>query len=273
MSTPAFADSSLLLIALAAIMAVLAAHVALGWLHEAQRSVGLWLPRGIALVTAALALGSGLCAASVLMLAGEALSFQIGFRTSVALLLYAAAVGGSALIGAVLLSSVRWWSVTIAGAALGGLTLALHVGWVQAAGFRPGVTWEPVYLIAAGALLVVGCSSALWLNWSDRPDSQGRRRGKWRLGAAVLIGLSIATGMALLDSGLALAAQVGSVYLRQLPSGMLNLLAGVLLPLVLSAMAVDLTMRRRQRRHSRRQSLGAAPPYKGRRRRHKIPTL
>jgi hypothetical protein len=91
------ADSSLLLIGLAALLAVLAAHVALGWLHEAQRRVGYLGPRGVGLVVAAIMLGSGLCAASVLVLAGEALSFPLGYRMLQAFILWAAAIGGSAL--------------------------------------------------------------------------------------------------------------------------------------------------------------------------------
>lgn len=271
-TTSSTADSSLLLIALAAVLAVLTAHVTLGWLHEAQRRVGMLGPRGIALVVAALTLGSGLCAASVLVLAGEALTFPIGYRSSDVLWLWAAAIGGSALVGLLLLTSVRWWAVSIAGVALGGLVLALHVGWVHAVGFRPGVTWEPVFMIAAGALLAAGCCSGLWLNWSDSGGAHVSR-GPWRLGAAVLIGLSVVTGLELLDSGLGLPSQVGSVYLRQLPGNVLSLLSGVLMPLVLSVMAIDLRMRRRQRRHTRRQALATAPADKSRRRRHKIPTL
>jgi NO-binding membrane sensor protein with MHYT domain len=271
-TAPSTADASLLLIALAAVLAVLTAHVTLGWLHEAQRRVGMPGPRAIALVVVALTLGSGLCAASVLVLAGEALTFPIGYHSREVLLLWAAAIGGSALIGFVLLSSVRWWAVSIAGVALGGLVLALHVGWVQAAGFRPGVTWEPVFMIAAGALIAAGCCSGLWLNWSDSGGAHVSR-GPWRLGAAVLIGLSVVTGLELLDSGLALPSQIGSVYLRQLPGNVLSLLSGVLLPLVLSVMAIDLRMRRRQRRHMRRQGMGSAPSDKGHRSRHKFPTL
>lgn len=266
------ADSSLLLIALAAGLAVLTAHVSLGWLHEARRRVGTPVPRGVALALAAFALGSGLCGASVLVLAGEALSFPIGYRIRDALLLWAAAVGVSALVGGVLLSSVRWWAVSVAGVLLGGLALALHVGWVHAAGLRPGVTWEPVFLAAAGALLMVGCSSGLWLNWSDSGGAQVGR-GAWRPGAAVLIGLSVITGLELMDSGLQLPSQVGSVYFRQLPGSVLSLLGGVLLPLVLTVMAIDLRMRRRHRRQTRRQALGSALSYRSRRRRHKVPTL
>lgn len=270
--TASSADSSLLLIALAAALAVLTAHVTLGWLHEAQRRTGLLGQRGAALMVAAATLGSGLCAVSVLVLAGEALGFAIGYRFQEALLLWAAAIAGSALVGLVLLTSVRWWAVSFAGVVLGGLVLALHAGWVQAAGFRPGVTWEPVFLAAAGALLAVGCCSGLWLNWSDSGGAQASR-GAWRLGASVLIGLSVVTGLEVLDSGLGLHSQVGSVYSRQLGGSLVSLLGGVLLPLVLSVMAIDLGMRRRQRRHTRRSSMGAAPPDKGRRRRHKIPTL
>src|SRR5690349_9355948 len=100
-------ESSLLLMALAAALSVLTAHVALGWLHEAQRRVGLIGPRGLALLVTAAALGSGLPAASTLVLAGEALSFPIGYRTTQALMLWGGAIGGSALICLVLLLSAR----------------------------------------------------------------------------------------------------------------------------------------------------------------------
>ncbi|HLL18830.1 MAG TPA: hypothetical protein VK439_08605, partial [Rubrivivax sp.] len=210
---------------------------------------------------------------SVLVLAGEALSFPLGYRTQQALLLWAAAMVGSAVIGLLLLSSVRWWAVSLAGVGLGGLALGLHVGWVEAAGLRPGIHWEPVFLGVAAALVTVGCCTGLWVNWSDASGSR-RRRGAWRLGAAVLIGLSVITGLEVLNSGLPLPSQIGSVYLRQLPGNVLSLLGGVLLPLVLGVMAIDLRMRRRHRRQSRRHSIaGAAPLYRGERRRHKVPTL
>lgn len=264
-------ESSLLLMALAAALSVLTAHVAVGWLHEAQRRTGLLGARGLALALTAITLGSGLSAASALVLAGEALSFPIGYRSSEALLLWASAVGGSLVIGFLLLSSTRWWAVSIAGLLLGAMVLALHAGWVDAAGFRPGVTWEPVFVIAAAVLLSVGCCSGLLMGWSESGGAN-TGRGSWRLGAAVLIGLSVVTGMAVMDSGLGLPTQVGSVYSRQLAGSVVSLIGGVLLPLVLSVMAIDLAMRRRQRRHKRRQTV-AALPYRGRRRRHKIPTL
>ncbi len=263
------AESSLLLIALAATLAVLTAHVALGWLHEAQRRTGS--PRSLAMLLAAVVLGSGLCASSVLVLAGEALSFKIGYRFTDALLLWLGAIAASAVIGLLLLKSARWWAVTTAGLLLGGLALALHVGWVNAAGLRPGVTWEPVFVGAAGVLLMVGCCSGLWLAWSES-DGAHAKRDAWRLGASVLVGLSLVTGMEVLDSGLGLPSQVGSVYSRQLPGSVLSMVGGVLLPLVLSVMAIDLTLRRRQRRHKRRESI-VLPQYKRRKRRHKVPTL
>ncbi len=265
------AESSLLLIALAAALAVLTAHVALGWLHEAQRRSGLFGARGTALAVAACALGSGLCAASVLVLAGEALAFPIGYKASDALLLWLGAIAGSAVVGVLLVHSSGWWALSIAGLLLGGMTMGVHAGWVEAAGFRPGVTWEPVSLAAAAVLLVVGCCSGLWLAWSESGGAQAGR-GVWRLGAAVLVGLSVVTGMEVLDSGLALPSQVGSVSSRQLGGNLASLLGGVLLPLVLTVMAIDLATRRRQRRHTRRRPV-AFPPYKGRRRKHKMPTL
>lgn len=269
--SPWTTESSLLLIALAAALAVLTAHVALGWLHEAQRRSGWLGARGVALALSAGALGSGLCAASVLVLAGEALSFPIGYKASDALGLWLGAIAFSGVIGLLLVHSSRWWALTIGGASLGGMAMAVHAGWVQAAGFRPGVTWEPLFIAAAGVLLMVGCCSGLWLAWSESGRAQPGR-GVWRLGASVLVGLSVVTGLEVLNSGLALPSQVGSVYSRQLGSGLVSMLGGVLLPLVLSVMAIDLTARRRQRRQTRRQTI-AFPPHKGRRRKHKIPTL
>ena len=86
--TPSHVNSSLLLWALAAVVAMLVVHVALGWMREAQRARDPasgyrmrpgslpWLP----MFVSAAVLGTGLCTVIVLGLSSESLGFTVGYR-------------------------------------------------------------------------------------------------------------------------------------------------------------------------------------------------
>ncbi len=260
-------DSSLLLWLLAAVVAMLAAHVCQGWVYEAQRAPGL-RQRWPALAAAGATLGTGLCSAMLLAMSAQGLLFAIGYRAWPAVGLWLGAMLGCALLAAALAATRRAWLLLICGAGLALLAAALHFGWLWAAGFRPGVVWRRDFMAASAIFMVIGLGAAVWLSFSDLlKDSE--KRTLWRLCAAALLGLSLAGGQELMIHAAGLTYQQGSIYEQQLPGSILSLVAGVLVPLVLTVMAIDLLLRRPTRsRHGH-----SFNPQKRRKRRHRARTL
>jgi len=142
------------------------------------------------------------------------------------------------------------------GLALAALALAVQVGWLAAAGFRPGVPWSGKYIAAAGVVMAAGCVIALHLAFSESAQ-QGRLRMRWRLAASLLLALSWLVGQEVMLAGAALNSQVGSVYQKQLTAPLLSLLAGTLVPLALLVAAFDQSQRSSQRRHLGRRRAAA----------------
>jgi len=260
-------DSSLLLWLLAAAVAVMAAHVAQGWVYVAQRAESL-RARWPACLVAGMTLGTGLCCTMWLAMSAQGLMFEIGYRALPSPGLWAAAVLGCTGVAAALAATRRAWLLLGIGAGLALLAAAVQLGWLWAAGFRPGIVWRRQFIAAGVILLVVGLAAAAWLSFSDiLKDS--RRRTLWRLAAAALLGLSLVGGQELIISAAKLNVQQGSIYEHQLPSSVLSLVAGVLVPLILTAMSIDLVLRR----PSRRRSSHYFNPQKRRKRRHRVHTL
>jgi NO-binding membrane sensor protein with MHYT domain len=260
-------DSSLLLWLLAAVVAVLAAHVAQGWVYVAQRTPGL-RRQWPALLASGATLGTGLCAAVLLAMSAQGLLFAIGYRALPAAGLWLGAMLGCALLAGMMAATKRAWLLLIAGTLLALLAAGVHFGWLWAAGFRPGIVWRREYAAAAVILMVVGLSAAVWLAFSDiLKDSE--KRTLWRLCAAALLGLGLAGGQELMIHAAGLVYQQGSVYEQQLPGAILSLVAGVLVPLVLTVMTIDLVLRR----PARRRRGDSFNPQRRRKRRHRIRTL
>jgi NO-binding membrane sensor protein with MHYT domain len=271
-STSPAAESSLLLLILAAVVAVLTLHVTLDLLHGARRRLDGPPGRRIGLLAqASSALGLGLTATTVLVLASEAFSFRLGFRASEVMVLMPASLVAGGVVCGVLLHLRRNLALALGGPLLGVMALGLQHGWMEAVGFRPGLTWDPMYLAAAAAVLVIGSTAGLLLADPVR-EAHHHRRSSWRPGAALLIGLAIVTGQEVLHSGVGLPSQVGSVYLKEVPGTLLTVIAGVFVPLLLAGMAIDRAVRNSQRRRARH--TGLAPMTEHRRRtRRKIRTL
>lgn len=267
------AESSLLIWGISAGVAMLTAHVTLGWMRQSQKEPGLrqnWR----ALLLAAGVLGTGICSTMLLSLAAAALSFPIGYMALMAPAIWAAAVLGSVPVAAWVALNQRWFSLLGAGMLLAAVATAVQVAWIMAAGFRPGVVWRREFVAAAAVLATVGLSAGLWVAFSFVAQ-ESRRRTLWRVGAAMLVALSIVAGQELVVYGASLPSQVGSVYLRQLPGAILALAAGVFVPLVLSAMAVDLALRssRRRRRRPSTDPSVKFDPQRRRKRRHRVRSL
>lgn len=248
MSSEAFSlQSSLLLWALAALIICLGSHVMLGWMRQAQEEWEWDLGRLRQVAISGITFGTAVSVAIPLGLGGEALSYPIGYRPMWALGLW---LGTMMLV--TLLALVPVWreesaSATGAGILLGLLVAALQVGWVFAAGFRPGVQWK-VAFVGAGALISaagMGTAMALAFPYGERARSY---RYSWRIAAAGLMGLSFLAGFSLVLYAADLPTQIGSAYRYELPGGLLSLFGGALVPTVLALMAMDLETRRRQRR-------------------------
>jgi NO-binding membrane sensor protein with MHYT domain len=269
--TSSIDESSLLLWLLAALVAILAAHVGLAWVREGQRQAG-WRGRWPALLIAAATLGTGLCAAVVLGLSAEALGFQIGYRTAAAPLLWLLAMTGSLPVAAWLMHNQGPAAKIGASVVLAALATTVQAGWVWAVGFRPGLNWPIGYVAAAAIAMAAGAAVALGLAFSPA-SKEGRHRQYWRVGAAALLGLSVVAGQEVLVYGVDLSGQVGSAYGREISATVLCLAGGALVPLVLSVMALQIEMRRRpmRRRGQSVRTLNEAP--RRRKRRHPIRTL
>ena len=252
---------SFLLWGLGVAVAVLGAHVALGWIRNAQ-SEPQWRQRWLPVLLAGLTLGTVLCASMVLAMSAEGLPFRLGYRGVAALGLWGTSVAASLLLAALLAFSQGWAAVVLGGGALAGLATGVQAGWIWAAGFRPGVVWSNEFLGIAAVLMAVAFVAALRVAYSSA-SSEGDNRRLWRLSASVLLALALIGGQGIVKTGVDLAKQVGSVYSRELPATVLALLAGVAVPMGLSLMAFDLRLRdhahrRRRRKHRRRTTRPAA---------------
>ncbi len=263
-------ESSLLLWLLAAAVAMLAAHVYLGWLRLAQRQPTLrdsWLPLLLASVT----LGTGICAVVVLAITAEGLSFVPGYRLIALAPLWLGAIVGALLPAYGLMKRQSLFAIVCCGLLLAVLGIAVQTGWLIAAGFRPGIRWRLELSGAALAVLALGSVAALWVGFGGGNDP-ARRRGLWRVGAGVLLGVALVGGQELLLISAGLLAQVGSVFKDEMPGPVLALAGGVLAPLVMAVMALDLELRSSfDKRGGKSSAINDAA--KRRRRKHRIRTL
>jgi NO-binding membrane sensor protein with MHYT domain len=245
------ANSSLLLFTLGTLVAMLAAHVFMGWIRVAQHLEGRQRWGGVAL--ASLVFSSGTCVATAIGLAGESLAFPIGFRYLTVATLWAAAFVVALPVAAWPAHRPGTLASLGAGMLLGALVVALQYGWLSAAGFRPGLVWREEFLALAWLAVGLGYSAAIALAL-PAPERRGRSEA-WRYAGALVMGMATLAGEALVVAGTNLTTQVGSLYQRQLSASLLALVGGGLMPMVFMMMAVDLELRRRERRTARRHRL------------------
>lgn len=249
--------------ALSALIVWMAAHVMLGWMRQAQEEWEWDFDRWRQVVIGGATFGTALSVAIPLGLAGEALSFPIGYHPLAALGLWSGTV-----VGVTLLVLVPVWREEGASAAGAGLLLGLamtglQIAWIQAVGFRPGIQWDPVFIGAAALVSAAGTGTAMAMAF-PYGDRARHYSYSWRIAAAGLMGLSFLAGYALLLFAADLPTQIGSVYRHELPGTAISLLGGGLLPIMLLLMVMDLETRRRQRRRrSRSRRRGEPPSYGG----------
>ena len=270
--------SLILMIALTAV-AILTGHVALGWLALARRNPSPTLGWKEQLTLAGV-LGTGACATAILGLTNEVVEHAIGYGAVAAPVLWLGAVILCLPLSAALAHSSSGWAVALATVLLTAVAAAAQMGWVWAAGFRPGVQWDYKVLGAACTLMVAGFACAIWvagtIKSSSRTSGSARRDPQYvlKFGSAAVLGLSLMVGQQIMLGGADLDMQRGSVYRNQVPGTLMALACGALLPLTLAVMSLELSMRnkrRQERRRSGRSSSGIssnsfAPQQRSRRR-------
>lgn len=265
------AESSLLLWLLAAVSLALAAHVAWGWLRTAAARER-WAERLRPLLLASVVLGCGFNGAILLSLGAQPLPFEIGFAPWVAALLW---LGGTlaAAPPLVLLAHSRSRPALAASALwLAALLTALVVGWLLAAGLRPGPVWRLGWIGGACGALAIGIALALLFALGESFRASPRKR-LWHLGGALLFAAVVFGGQELLFLGVLLHEQGASSWRHGLPLSITSLACGAMLPLVYSLLALDLHLRRSERRQRRQTGPAGFAPAKRRKRRHRMRPL
>ena len=186
-------ESSLLMWALAALIVWMAAHVMLGWMRQAQEEWEWDLGRLRQVAIGAVTFGTALSVGTPLGLAGEALSFPIGYEPLAALGLWSSTVLVVTLLALVPVWREEGASAAGAGVLLGLLMTGLQVAWILAVGFRPGIQWDPVFIGAAALVSAAGSGTAMAIAfpYGDRARTYSY---SWRIAAAGLIGLSFLAG-------------------------------------------------------------------------------
>lgn len=265
------AEFSLLMWMLGALVAGLSAQLAHGWLRTVDRGERPWR-QWRPLLLATVVLGLGLGSALELGLQAQAFPFAVGYRWQALACLPVAALLTLPAV-AVLAASARTGALLLSGALLGAAVLTLQLGWIWAAGFQPGLVWQHEWSAIAALGLVAGLAVAQWMAL-DESFRDGPRRQLWRLGASALTALSVM----LAEQGMALASglheQVASAYVDDMPGTLVSLVNGVVVPLILVALLLDLWLRRRQHRERRRlRGHDHFQPTPRRKRRHKMRTL
>ena len=245
---PTSTDSSLLLLALAALIAFLSSQVFMGWVRVSRHHAG-WRRWG-ALGVAALVFGSGFTVAVAIGLLGEALAFPVGFRTLWVALLWAGAVLVAFALAAWPSHKPGVLASLGVGVLLASVVAALQMGLLSAIGFRPGLRIRNEFVAMGWLIMAVGFGAAISLGLPS--PSQKNRRESWRYAGAAVMGIAALAGQALLVAGTNIPTQVGSVYRNELSASVFSLVGGALLPMVLAIMMLDLELRRRQRRSERR---------------------
>lgn len=268
MSNIANADSSLLLWLLGAFVFALALHLSNGWLRRVRSNATLRSQWRVLLI-AACALGTGIVAALILGMQAQPLNFPIGYQWWPALLLWLAAMLLCLPAVSLTVPGVPGWRLFLGGTLLALLALAQQAGWLWAAGFRPGLVWRKELLAGAAVLLIVGMALGRWMSFSAA-SATSERSLLWHGAGVALTALTLMAGQEVMGIATLLAEQRGSIFERQIAGSVLSLVLGVLVPLTMLAMVLDLWLRNQQ---GQRRGHRDFNPKKRGKRRHRIRTL
>ena len=267
MALSASGESSFLLWLMAGVVAALSAYLFIGWVRRAQGLLG-WRQLTGPMLLAGSALGLGMSCAMVLALSAEALSFPLGYRWLWVPLLLLAPMLACIPVAWALSRRQKWWVLLLCSLSLTAIAVAVQVGWILAAGLRPGLRWQFSLLGAAAAVAAVGFGASLWLAYSDA-SGNGARKTLWRVGAAVLMALTLIAGQELVGASVALSSQVGSIFQREASGTWMSLFAGAVVPVAMALLALDLALRNSDGRHRSRHGGIKLDLPKGRKRKSK----
>lgn len=247
---------------LAAIIAVLSGHVYVGWIRQSQLAP-LLRGRLVGLGWAALSFGTSLTLFILLSMAAEPMRFPLSYRWYVVLLLWLGAMAG-ACIPVIWLQWRQNWTALIGSAlCIAALAGSLQFGWLKLAGFRPGIVWSGTGIAVATAVEIVGIIISVWIAFGG--DRDERKGAAWRLGGGGALALALIAGQHLLLVNVNLIAQSGTMFRDAMSVRWVFLAGGVLAPLLLSAMVIDLEMRARY--SANRSTRPPSPPGQRRRKR------
>jgi NO-binding membrane sensor protein with MHYT domain len=264
MNPTSLAEYAVFLWAITAGVALLTAHVGLGWLARARRRPELARSWPAQLLSAA-TLGTGVCATAILGLTAEELNFPLGYGSVAAAVLWLGSVIACLPLVAALTASSHGAAVLLGCALLAAVGTGIQMGWIWAAGLRPGVLWDLPVVGGAMTLMGVGMLGAFWMAVKARESRSHEPKSLSRLGSTLLLGLSLVVGQQLVLAGSDLSSQQGSVYRNQLPNSLLSLGCAALMPITLLIMALDLSFRRDK--SQRRRAAASFNPQ--RRRKHR----
>lgn len=242
-------EPSLLMWAVGLVVAMAGAHAVLGWIRHAQREPGWRTSWGSVLVAAA-TLGTVICAVMVLTLAAEGLPFRFGYRAVAAVGLWLGAIVLSLPVVALLVARQGWLAVLVGGLLMAALSVAVQGGWIWAVGFRPGVVWSVKAFATAAVVMTLGFALALRLAYPAPGDLPRPRL--WQASGSALLGVALIGGQEFIRASALLTAQLGSVYVREIPAVAMSLIAGVAVPAGIAVMLLDLHMHNRLQRRKRR---------------------
>ena len=239
---PPLAQAAPLLMVMAFVVMLLAAHVATGYTLHALRDPRPPVRWGLR-AAAAVALGTGLWAAMVLGLSTEAQSYAIGFSVNGVAAAWAGAVLAAALALAPWALGQRLSIAVASGALLAAAALATEVLLVRSTGLQPGVAWRADALVLAPLLAASGCIGGFWLAFIG-PGHHGRRRRRWRWLAAAMLAFAVVIAQDLVLVAAGVASQTASEHQAELSAMTACLVAGLGAPLLMLLFEVELVMRR-----------------------------
>jgi diguanylate cyclase (GGDEF)-like protein len=174
----------------------------------------------------AVALGTGIWSAHIVMVSSRPLTFPAGYSGAGAFASWAGAVLAAAMAAWVI--GMRGMSAPRVMAATGVLAIGMvltSVSGVLAMGLRPGVNWEAICLGTGVGVAFLGTSAALWLIYINRV----RQVRGWlpQAAAACLLGLAVVASQHFVIGAVDWDEQVFSAYDTHLSAATLTALASV----------------------------------------------
>lgn len=247
---------------LAIFVVALGVHVALGYLRQTARDPR---PRKALpyFALASFALGTAVWSGAILCSSTLEFPISIGYSKAGLAISWLVSWVGASLPLALL---ARWRSAPAIGAAgllLAGSVIYTAVQLVDSIGLEPYFSWQVESVFLAFPAAAGGAIAGFWIDLA-RPHRGRSGRRWWRFGAAMMIGFASVIGLSLVLAAVPLGIETKSNFQKEVPRVVAGLGGGLMVPLLLVALALDLRMRqlrvdlgagvapRRRRTHRRR---------------------